>query len=153
MDSSFCIEALQEALSKYSKPEVFNSDQGSQFTSKEFISKLVESDINISMDGKGRYLDNIFVERLWRSVKYEDIYLHSYQNISEVKEGLREYFRFYNYERFHQSLDNKTPWQIYLQNERVSEYTMASLKGLADNSDAIFFETKTLKPQIAAFVQ
>lgn len=148
LDSSFCIEALEEALFKYGKPEIFNSDQGSQFTSREFISKLVESDIIISMDGKGRCLDNIFVERLWRSVKYEDIYLHSYQNISEVKKGLREYFRFYNYERFHQSLDNKTPWQIYLQNERVLEYAAASLKGLAGNPDAIFFKTETL-----AFVQ
>ncbi|MFH1823713.1 MAG: integrase core domain-containing protein, partial [Candidatus Firestonebacteria bacterium] len=98
-----------------------NSDQGSQFTSSEFISKL--AGILISMDGRGRAMDNIFIERLWRSVKYECIYLNGYQNIPEVKEGLEEYFKFYNTERFHQSLDYKTPWQVYSENNRYETIT------------------------------
>lgn len=113
LDNSFCIEALEEALSKYGNPEIFNSDQGSQFTSEEFISRLVARNISISMDGKWNYFDNIFVERLWRTVKYENVYLNNYQNIFEVKNGLGKYFEFYNRERFHQALDYKTPWDVY----------------------------------------
>lgn len=113
LDSSFCIEAVQEALMKYGNPDIFNSDQGSQFTSQDFINILVENKISISMDGKGRCLDNIFVERLWRSVKYEDVYLHGYQSIPEAREGLKGYFEFYNYERFHQGLDNRIPWAVH----------------------------------------
>jgi putative transposase len=113
MESSFCVEALEEALARYGIAEIFNSDQGSQFTSNEFIGVLTGNNISISMDGRGRVFDNIFVERLWRSVKYECIYLHGYQNIPETKEGLTNYFEFYNRERFHQSLEYQTPWQVY----------------------------------------
>ena len=115
LESGFCVEALEEAIRNYGCPKIFNTDQGSQFTSQEFIGALTVPgrNISISMDGKGRALDNIFVERLWRSVKYEDIYLHGYQNIPEAREGLKKYFKFYNRERFHQSLDDNTPWQVY----------------------------------------
>ncbi len=112
LDADFCIEALKEALS-YGKPEIFNTDQGCQFTSQAFIDELIKKEISISMDAKGRVFDNIFVERLWRTVKYENVYLNGYQSIPEVKEGLTKYFNFYNTERFHQALDNKTPWEIY----------------------------------------
>lgn len=103
LDVSFCIDALEEALEKGS-PEVFNSDQGSQFTSNEFTERLLSKEIKISMDGRGRVFDNIFIERLWRTVKYEDIYLKGYETGKDVKEGLSAYFPFYNNERFHQAL-------------------------------------------------
>lgn len=113
LDSSFCVEALEEALNRYGRPEIFNSDQGSQFTSKEFIGVLTNKGISISMDGRGRAFDNIFVERLWRTVKYECVYLNGYRSIPEVREGLNRYFEFYNMKRFHQSLAYKTPRQVY----------------------------------------
>lgn len=109
----FCIEALEAALKKWGQPAIFNTDQGSQFTSKKFLCLLKEKDIQISMDGKGRALDNVFVERLWRSVKYEDIYLHAYADGLKLYEGLEKYFYFYNDHRKHQSLDNKTPAEIF----------------------------------------
>lgn len=112
LEKEFCIEALEEALT-ISIPEIFNSDQGSQFTSNDFTQKLLEKEIKISMDGRGRCLDNIFVERLWRTVKYEDIYIKDYSTPLEAKHGLTQYFHFYNHKRFHQSLDYKTPAQIY----------------------------------------
>jgi putative transposase len=109
----FCVEALNEAL-EYGTPEVFNTDQGSQFTSEEFINALKKHpSIKISMDGRGRAIDNIFVERLWRSVKYENVYLKGYETIPQTEAGLKEYFNFYNTERHHQSLDYKTPWLVY----------------------------------------
>jgi putative transposase len=113
LEANFCVEALQEAVAKYGAPDMLNTDQGTQFTSQEFIGALTSHDISISMDGRGRCMDNIFVERLWRSVKYENVYLKGYQTIPEARSGLAEYFEFYNRERFHQSLDNKTPWQVY----------------------------------------
>ena len=113
-------------------PDVFNTDQGTQFTSQEFIGVLTTHNISISMDGRGRCLDNIFVERLWRSVKYENVYLKSYQTIPEARAGLREYFEFYNMERFHQSLDNKTPWQVYCQG------SIEGLKGLPSITEAVY---------------
>ena len=113
LDASFCTEALEEAIRKYGTPEIFNTDQGSQFTSDAFIGILESHDINISMDGKGRWLDNVFIERLWRSVKYEDVYLKAYSSITEVRQGLKEYFEFYNLRRRHQSLDRKTPDNVY----------------------------------------
>lgn len=113
METSFCIDALQAALSK-GQPEIFNTDQGSQFTSNDFTKCLLDNKIQISMDGKGRCMDNIFVERLWRSVKYEYVYLNSIPDGKALWHGLDNYFRFYNQERFHQSLDNKTPRQVYL---------------------------------------
>jgi putative transposase len=112
LTSDFCVAALKEAL-KYGTPEIFNTDQGSQFTSAEFTSVLKEHGIQISMDGRGRALDNIFVERLWRSVKYENVYLKGYETIPDTEAGLREYFNFYNMQRHHQSLDYKTPWLVY----------------------------------------
>jgi len=113
LDTGFCVEALEEAIGKYNTPMIFNSDQGSQFTSLEFTEKLLAAGILISMDGRGRVFDNIFVERLWRSVKYENVYLSDYQNIPEARYGLKNYFEFYNNERFHQALEYKTPWQVY----------------------------------------
>jgi putative transposase len=113
LEADFCVEALQEAVAKYGAPDVFNTDQGTQFTSQEFIGALTSHSISISMDGRGRCLDNIFVERLWRTVKYENVYLKGYQTIAEARAGLTEYFDFYNMKRYHQSLDNKTPWQVY----------------------------------------
>ncbi len=113
LDASFCTEALEEALRKYAVPEIFNTDQGSQFTSDAFIGILESHEIAISMDGKGRWLDNVFIERLWRSVKYEDVYLKAYSSITEARQGLREYFEFYNLRRRHQSLDRRTPDDVY----------------------------------------
>ena len=113
LDSSFCIEALEEAIAKFGCPEIFNTDQGSQFTSEAFIECLSSHGIAISMDGRGRWRDNVFIERLWKSVKYEDIYLKAYGSIVEVKKGLTEYFAFYNQKRWHQSLDRKTPAMVY----------------------------------------
>ncbi len=112
LTADFCVEAFKEAL-ELGTPEIFNTDQGSQFTSDEFTSVLKAKGIQISMDGRGRALDNIFVERLWRSVKYENIYLKGYENIPQVRIGLKDYFNFYNTERYHQSLDYKTPWTVY----------------------------------------
>jgi putative transposase len=108
LDSAFCVSALERALER-GQPEVFNTDQGAQFTSLAFSERLLERQIRISMDGRGRALDNIFVERLWRTVKYEDIYLNDYANVPEVKGGLGQYFRFYNGERLPQSLNYRTP--------------------------------------------
>ena len=113
LDSSFCVDCLEEALQKYGTPEIFNTDQGCQFTSEIFTSVLIAQGIRISMDGRGRALDNIFVERLWRSLKYEDIYLKSYSSVPELMLGLTEYFRFYNTERMHQSLSNRMPVDVY----------------------------------------
>jgi putative transposase len=112
LDSAFCLEALDEALAQ-AQPEIFNSDQGSQFTSMAFTSRLLDRAIALSMDGRGRALDNAFIERLWRTVKYENIYLKDYATVDEVYEGLKDYFWFYNRERFHQALDNRTPYQVY----------------------------------------
>jgi len=115
LDIEFCLECLQEALQNKNKPEIFNSDQGSHFTSLKFTDILKSKKIKISMDGRGRYLDNIFVERLWRSVKQENIYLNNYQNVLETHNGLNEYFKFYNEKRRHQSLNNLTPQEVYFQ--------------------------------------
>jgi putative transposase len=114
LDASFCLEALEESF-RYGMPEIFNTDQGAQFTSDEFTGRLKERQIKISMDSKGRALDNIFVERLWRSVKYEDIYLKGYQTMREAHGGLKQYFQFYNHDRYHQSLDYETPYQVHYQ--------------------------------------
>lgn len=111
-DVTFCLEALDQALS-LGKPDIFNTDQGSQFTSESFTQKLLENEIRISMDGRGRALDNIFVERLWRSVKYENIYLNDYQTVRELHQGLKAYFEFYNRERLHQNLGYRTPCQVH----------------------------------------
>ena len=113
LETDFCVEDLNESLAKYGRPDIFNTDQGSQFTSQDFTQKLLKEKIKISMDGRGRAYDNVFVERLWRTVKYENIYIRDYRNIFEVRAGLEEYFKFYNNQRYHQSLDYKTPAEIY----------------------------------------
>jgi len=113
LDADSCVEALEDALMTYGTPEIFNTDQGCQFTSEAFTGVLKSADVAISMDGKGRWLDNVFVERLWRSLKYEEIYLHAYDSVSEARQGIGWYFRFYNSERPHQSLDRQTPDQAY----------------------------------------
>lgn len=115
MDSSFCVDALEEAIDKFGCPEIFNTDQGAQFTCEEFTSVLKQRDIKISMDGKGRWIDNVFVERLWRSVKYEEVYLKAYDSVAEAKRSLAQYFDFYNFRRRHQSLDGQTPDTVYNQ--------------------------------------
>lgn len=122
LDTSFCLEALDRAL-QAARPEIFNTDQGAQFTSKEFTGRLLQSAIRISWDGRGRALDNIFVERLWRSVKYEEVYLKDYQTVSEARNGLKDYFQFYNYERYHQSLDYQTPYSVYRSDHSMSLFS------------------------------
>lgn len=119
IDSSFCLEALEEALEKR-KPQIFNTDQGAQFTSASFIDVLEKEKIRISMDGRGRALDNIFVERLWRSLKYEDIYLKDYQSVRKARQGIDKYFSFYNNERLHQSLSYQVPRDVYVLREQKS---------------------------------
>lgn len=112
MDAAFCTRTLEKAL-MISKPEIFNSDQGSKFTSADFTGILEREGISISMDGRGRVFDNIFVERLWRTVKYEEVYLHNYLTVSEARRSMNKYFLFYDMERIHQSLGYKTPYEIY----------------------------------------
>ncbi|KAB1083011.1 IS3 family transposase [Neorhizobium galegae] len=113
MEADFCIEAVEEALARYGKPEIFNTDQGSQFTSIDFTAVLKKAEIAISMDGKGAWRDNVFVERLWRSIKYEEVYLHAYKTVSEARAGIGRYLNFYNTRRPHSSLDRQTPDQAY----------------------------------------
>jgi putative transposase len=112
LDADFCVAALERSLAG-GRPDIFNSDQGSQFTSLEFTGRLLSAGVRISMDGRGRFLDNIFVERLWRSVKYEEVYLKSYENVRQARDGLNGYFEFYNGERLHQSLGYRTPFEVY----------------------------------------
>lgn len=115
LETSFCLDALDEALGR-GKPEIFNTDQGCQFTSEDFTGRLLAHGIQVSMDSRGRALDNVFVERLWRSVKYEDVYLKGYETVQEVQEGLKRYFKFYNTERYHQSLEYRTPAVVHFGN-------------------------------------
>ena len=113
LEAGFCIEALEEALAKHGRPEIFNTDQGSQFTSEAFTAKLTENKIAISMDGKGAWRDNVFVERIWKSVKYEEVYLHAYASVADARASLGRYLEFYNRHRPHSSLDAKTPDEAY----------------------------------------
>ncbi|XVN41819.1 MAG: IS3 family transposase [Rickettsia endosymbiont of Argas persicus] len=113
LESDFCIAALEEAIIKYGQPEIFNTDQGSQFTSKNFTDKLIKREIKISMDGKGRALDNVFIERFWRSLKQEKIYLMVLNTVKEAKNAITDYINFYNRKRMHQSLKYLTPEQVY----------------------------------------
>ncbi|MBF8262494.1 MAG: putative transposase OrfB [Parachlamydiales bacterium] len=108
----FCLDALEEAIERHGKPKIFNTDQGVQFTSREFVQAIVGRDILFSMDGRGRALDNVFVERLWRSMKYEDVYLQDYQSVPEARAGLASYFQYYNTKRLHQALGYKTPHEV-----------------------------------------
>jgi putative transposase len=123
LDASFCIEAREEALDRYDAPEIFNTDQGAQFTSEEFTSLLISRGIRVSMDGRGRWMDNVFIERLWRSVKYEEVYLKGYESIPEARRELAAYFDFYNKRRRHQGLKDRTPDEVYwstLRKERIA---------------------------------
>lgn len=113
MDTAFCIEAVEDAMARFGKPEIFNTDQGSQFTSREFTGLLIAADIRISMDGKGAWRDNVFVERLWKSVKYEEVYLRAYASVSEARASIGRYLDFFNTRRPHQGLGRQTPDQAY----------------------------------------
>jgi putative transposase len=113
LTTDFCLAALEEALAKFGVPEIFNSDQGAQFTSQDWLERLKATGCRISMDGKGRWVDNVFIERLWRSVKYEEVYLHAYRDGTEARRQLSAYFEFYNRERGHQSHDYRTPDEMY----------------------------------------
>ncbi len=113
LEAAFCIEALEEALARYGRPEIFNTDQGSQFTSHDFTGVLLKNAIVISMDGKGAWRDNVFVERLWRSIKYEEVHLKAYDSVAEARASISRYLAFYNGQRPHSSLDQRTPDQAY----------------------------------------
>lgn len=136
MDASFCVDCLEEALRLHGKPEVFNSDQGSQFTSNAFTGVLKRERIAISMDGRGRALDNIFVERLWRSVKHEDVYLKGYGPMGDLMLGLAQYFAFYNGERPHQSLGNRTPAEVYASGQGGGAKIVDKFGGAREESPA-----------------
>lgn len=113
LEARFCLDALEDALEKHGKPKIFNTDQGVQFTSREFVEAIIGRDIRFSMDGRGRALDNVFVERLWRSVKYENVYLQDYQSMPEARAGLASYFQYYNTKRPHQALGYRTPYEVH----------------------------------------
>ena len=115
LDTDFCIEAVQEAVARFGPPEIFNTDQGCQFTSEAFISALKAHGIRISMDGKGRWVDNVFVERLWRSLKYEEVYLKAYDSVTQARASIGQYLRFFNTERRHQALGRRTPDEVYFE--------------------------------------
>ena len=119
MEADFCVAALEEALAKYGQPEIVNTDQGSQFTGAAFTSVLAKNDIKISMDGKGAWRDNVFVERLWKSVKYEEVYLHAYDTVGAARAGIGQYLDFYNRRRPHSSLDDQTPDQAYFEHTNL----------------------------------
>ena len=138
MDKTFCVDALQEALDRYGKPEIFNTDQGVQFTCEDFIETLSARGIRISMDGKGRCLDNIFSERLWRSLKYEEVYLNAYATVAEAKAGIGAWFKFYNDGRPHQSLDYLTPQKFFAQNIAC---------GYVHNASALHTSPQAQQPQ------
>jgi putative transposase len=121
MSTDFCVEALEEALAKYGRPEIFNTDQGSQFTSEDFTQVLKNHDIKISMDGKGRWVDNVFVERLWKSVKYEHVYLHACEDVADARRQIAGYFIFYNTSRPHSSLSGQTPDTAYFGNSEMKK--------------------------------
>lgn len=113
MDADFCVEALEEALARYGTPGIFNTDQGSQFTGEKFTGVLKQAGVKISMDGKGRWLDNVFIERVWRSLKYEEVYLKAYETVAEATEGIGKWIAYYNTERRHQALGRRTPDEVY----------------------------------------
>ena len=121
MTTDFCVEALEEAIAKYGRPEIFNTDQGSQFTSEGFTQVLKNHDVKISMDSKGRWVDNVFVERLWKSVKYEHVYLRAYDSVSDARRQLASYFEFYNARRPHSSLGGQTPDTAYFGNSEIKQ--------------------------------
>ena len=119
MDTDFCIEALEEAMTKHGRPEIFNTDQGSQFTSPRFTDILIDAKVKVSMDGKGRWVDNVFIERLWRSLKYECVYLHAWETGSEARAGIRRWMEYYNAERPHSTFGGRTPLEVHTGDRRV----------------------------------
>lgn len=136
MDSSFCTEALNDSF-VFGIPEYFNTDQGSQFTGKEHTGILENYKVKISMDGKGRWMDNVFVERLWRSLKYEEVYLKAYESVEEARKGIAAWIEFYNYERPHQALDYRTPWEAYCNKPAPSKEPRYGVDGLKVNQSAL----------------
>ena len=132
MDVSFCLAALDDALASYGRPEIFNTDQGSQFTSAAFTAKLASGGIQISMDGRGRWMDNVFIERLWRSLKHEDVYLKGYADGREAKAGIAEWMEFYNGRRLHQALGYRTPMAVWRDGTEA-----ARAVDMMDNADAL----------------
>jgi putative transposase len=156
LEESFCLEALDKALSA-AVPEIFNTDQGVQFTSNAFTGRLEAKKIQISMDGQGRALDNIFVERLWRSVKYEEVYLKNYSDLFEARKSLSEYFRFYNQKRIHQSLDYQTPEVVYF-GSRMVDLNLQPTKKDSPNGEfeavfSVFSTKKTKTPEFSTYSQ
>jgi len=135
MDASFCVEVLEEALARFGKPEIFNTDQGSQFTSADFTGVLEKAGIRISMDGRGRWMDNVFIERLWRSLKYEDLYLKGYANGLEAKIGIGRWIAFYNEHRFHSALAHRTPMAVWREGRPNAAQTGAV--DMMDNAAAL----------------
>ena len=131
MDASFCLAALEDALARYGRPEIFNTDQGSQFTGAAFTGALIEAGVRISMDGRGRWMDNVFIERVWRSLKYEDVYLRGYADGREAKAGIGQYFAFYNERRLHQALGYRTPMAVW------REGAAPTACGHVDNASAL----------------
>ena len=136
MDTSFCSEALKDSLS-YGLPEIFNTDQGSQFTSEDFTDILANSGIKISMDGKGRWMDNVFVERLWRSLKYEEVYLKAYDSVEAARAGIAAWIEFYNFERKHQALGYRTPWEAYCNKLQPAPQATFGVDGMKIKQNAI----------------
>jgi putative transposase len=137
MDAGFCVDCLEDAIRTYGTPMIFNSDQGSQFTCAAFTEVLIQNGITISMDGRGRALDNIFVERLWRTVKYEEVYLKQHGNIQDLLMGLTQYFQFYNQERWHQSLGYKTPDEVYQSAIGGGAKIVDKFNGAGETSDPV----------------
>lgn len=151
MDTRFCTDSLDDALAQ-GKPEIFNTDQGSQFTSIDFTDILSEKGIQISMDGKGRYLDNIFIERLWRSLKYEEVYLKAYEDIKEARVNIAEWIRFYNFDRPHQALGYKTPWEVYQQEPTLAPggsvtTTVVTATSVAITTVAVFEDKELIQKE------
>jgi putative transposase len=137
MAAGFCVDCLEDAIKTYGRPMIFNSDQGLQFTSDAFTDVLVKNGITISMDGRGRALDNIFVERLWRTVKYEEVFLKQHGSMQDLLVGLTLYFQFYNQERWHQSLDYKTPDEVYKTAIGGGAMIVDKFNGTGDTSDPV----------------
>jgi putative transposase len=136
MDTSFCVEALEEALARYGPPEIFNSDQGSQFTSPKFTARLIAANVKISMDGRGRWIDNVFIERLWRSLKWEDVYLKHYADGREARRGIGDWLSFYNNTRPHSALGNRMPMQVYQAGKSVDN-PVGEIEKMMDNAIAL----------------
>ena len=130
MEVDFCIDALNESIDRYGSPEIFNTDQGSQFTSEEFTDVLKEADIKISMDSRGRWMGNVLIERLWRSLKYEEVYLNAYETIFEARRRIADWIKFYNFDRRHQSLDRQTPDQVYFNKPKQTMATLITAERL-----------------------